>query len=100
MTGGFLSFTAGALAALLGLAVHRPAEFFVLLALLAAPVLFYRVMLGRRAQSRSRTRALRWRWRLWISSPVKENTPSGIAPPSPALAIKNLPAKRGLHISS
>src|SRR3954454_5311048 len=66
MTGGFLSFTTGALAALLGLAVHSPAEFFVLLALLAAPVLFYRVMLGRRAQSRSRARALRWRSRLWL----------------------------------
>ncbi|HEY2286231.1 MAG TPA: TraM recognition domain-containing protein, partial [Streptosporangiaceae bacterium] len=66
MTGGLLSFTAGTLAALLGLAVHSPAEFFVLLALLAAPVLFYRVMLGRRAQSRSRTRALRWRSRLWL----------------------------------
>src|SRR5437660_644905 len=66
MIAGLLSLLAGALAALPGFAVHSPAGFFVLLALLAAPVLFYHVMLGRRAQSRSRTRALRWRSRLWL----------------------------------
>ena len=43
---------------------HHPVAVLVMLAAAAAPVLFYRAMLGGRAQVRRRVRALRWRIRL------------------------------------
>ena len=45
-------------------AVRHLAAVLVLLAVLVFPVLFYRLVLGRDAQARRRTRALRWRIRL------------------------------------
>jgi type IV secretion system protein VirD4 len=50
--------------ALIRLAVHHWLAVLILLALFAAGKLFYRLMLGRRAQVRRRIRALRWRIRL------------------------------------
>ena len=46
------------------LAFHHPVAMLVLFALLAFTVLFYRFVLGRKAQVRRRARALRWRIRL------------------------------------
>jgi len=48
---------------LVGLAFHDPVVFVVLAAALAAPVLFWRQVLGRHAQARHRARALKWRIR-------------------------------------
>jgi hypothetical protein len=64
MIGDFASFLAGTVIGLLRLAFHDPVMFLTLVLLLAAPVLFYRVVLGRSAQGRRRARALRWRIRL------------------------------------
>src|SRR5690242_16404613 len=49
---------------LVRLAFHDPVVFVVLAAALAAPVLFWRQVLGGRAQARRRARALKWRIRL------------------------------------
>jgi len=64
MISGVLSFVLGVLATLLGLAVHRPLVFLVLVLFVAAPVLFWRQVLGRQAQARRRARAIRWRVKL------------------------------------
>src|SRR5438045_6400126 len=64
MIHGFLSMVLAVLTGLLGLAVHRPVVLLALVLLAAAPVLFWRRVLGRQAQGRRRARALRWRIRL------------------------------------
>src|SRR5690349_1006700 len=64
MIHGILSFVLDAVFGLLGLAAHWPAVFLVLVLLLAAPVLFWRQVLGGRAQAKRRARALKWRIRL------------------------------------
>lgn len=64
MIHGFLSMVLAVLAGLLRLAFHRPLVFLVLVLLVVVPVLFWRLMLGSRAQARRRVRALRWRIRL------------------------------------
>jgi len=60
----FLSLVLGLAAFVIRSAVHHPAAALALLVLLAAAVLFWRRVLGRAAQARHRTRALRWRSRL------------------------------------
>jgi hypothetical protein len=64
MTGGFASFVLGAIAGLFRFGARSPVTLLVLLALVAAPVLFWRRVLGRSAQGRRRSRALKWRIRL------------------------------------
>ncbi|HET9970356.1 MAG TPA: TraM recognition domain-containing protein [Streptosporangiaceae bacterium] len=64
MISGLLSFVLGLAAGLVRLASHDPIAFLVLAAVFAAPVLFWRQVLGGRAQGRRRARALKWRIRL------------------------------------
>lgn len=64
MIGGLLSFVLGIVTGLLRFAFHSPVVFLVLVVILAAPVLFWRLVLGGKAQSRRRARALKWRIRL------------------------------------
>ena len=60
----FLGLVLGLAAFVIRSAVHHPSAALVLFVLLAAVVLFWRRVLGRAAQARHRTRALRWRARL------------------------------------
>jgi type IV secretion system protein VirD4 len=62
--GGLLRLLVSILRVLALLAVHHPRAALVLLLVLILAVLFHRRVLGRRAQARHRTRALRWRVRL------------------------------------
>jgi type IV secretion system protein VirD4 len=64
MIGGLVSFVLGIVTGLLRLAFRDPVMFLVLVLLLAAPVLFWRQVLGGDAQARRRARALKWRIRL------------------------------------
>lgn len=61
---GLIRFALGIVEGLVRLGAHSPTMFLVLLVLLAAPVLFWRLVLGKSAQGRRRARALRWRIRL------------------------------------
>ena len=60
----FLSLVLGFAAFVIRSAVHHPVAVLAPLVLLVAVVLFWRRVLGRAAQARHRTRALRWRARL------------------------------------
>ena len=64
MIHGLASFALGLAHSLVRLAFHDPVVFLVLAAIAAAPVLFWRQVLGGRAQGRRRARALKWRIRL------------------------------------
>ena len=59
-----LRFVIRTIADLLRLGAHHRLAALILLALAVGAVLFYKLMLGRRAQVRRRARALRWRARL------------------------------------
>lgn len=64
MIAGLASFVLGAIAGLFRFGTRSPVTLLVLLALVAAPVLFWRQVLGRTAQGHRRSRALKWRIRL------------------------------------